>query len=101
MNGLATTAAFNTVKNEILNVSDLVKKEQNKMQKFQTLKKMYFTTCNYNKFKSKILDAKLKEKALVNKSDFLVFRDKETEALATKTELKEKQDEIMKLQTFN
>ena len=40
--GLAITTALTAVKNEIPNVSDLVKKKQIVMQKFQALKKYIF-----------------------------------------------------------
>ena len=67
-----TATVLNTkigeVENEIPNVNGLVKK-QVMMLKYQTLKKKYFTASDYNKFASDILDDKIKQKELVNKSD--------------------------------
>ena len=37
------------------------------MLKYQTLRKKYFTTSDYNKFIKEIVDAKIKEKGLFNK----------------------------------
>ena len=75
------------------------------MLKYQALKK-YFTTSDYNKCTSKILDAKIKEKVLANKSNIsnlVKNSDLNTKltALATKAELKVEQDKIMKLQAFD
>ena len=50
---------------------------------------------------SEILDVKTEEKKLVNKSDISGFIEKNTETLATKTELKAEEDKIVKLQTHN
>ena len=45
------------------------------MQKYQTLRKKYFTNADYNKFKIGILKAKIIEKNLVNKSIISGFID--------------------------
>ena len=47
-------------------VSGLVKKTDYKMSGTEI---KYFNTADYNKFTSDILDAKIKQKELVNKSD--------------------------------
>ena len=43
------------------------------MQKYQILKKGYFKTSDYNKFTREILDVKIKDKDIANKSDFSGF----------------------------
>ena len=53
----------------------------------------YFTTSDYNKFTRKILETKIKEKRLVDKTDISDFTDnseldKKIATLATKIELK-------------
>ena len=64
------------------------------------------TTSDYNKFTSNILDTKITQKQLLNKSDLgekiktLVTNEK-TKTLATKTELKTKQDKIVNPQTYD
>ena len=65
----------------------------------------YFTTSNYNKFTRNILDAKIKEKELVDESAITGFINnsdwnKEVATLATKAELKAEEDKIVKLQAF-
>ena len=54
------------VENKISNITDLVKK---KIITLEKIEKKYFTTADYNKFMSERLDAKIKQKELVNKSD--------------------------------
>ena len=56
----------------------------------------YFTSSDYNKFASDILDAKIKQKELANNSDISNLV-KNSDLLATKAELKAKQDKIVKL----
>ena len=73
--------------------------------KYQTFKKN-FTSSDYNKFTKEILDAKIKEKGSVNKSDIshlVQNSDLNTKltTLATKAELKTEQDKIVKLQIFD
>ena len=70
------------------------------------MRKKYFTTSHYNKFTNEILNAKLKNKKLVNKSDISEFinnsdLDKKIETFATKVELKAEQNEIVTLQTYD
>ena len=65
----------------------------------------YFTRSDYNKFTGEILNAKIKEQGLVDKSDIFGFiensnLDKKIERLVGKAELKEEK-EIVKLQTFD
>ena len=67
-----TTTVLNTqiseVENKTPSVTDLVNKTDYDAKIKDTGGK-YFTTADYNKFKSDIVDAKIKEKELVNKSD--------------------------------
>ena len=58
--GLATTATFNAVKNEITNVSDIVKKTDYDAE-IPAIDVKYFTMSDYNKFTNDILDAKIKQ----------------------------------------
>ena len=76
-------------------LSGLVKKTDYdaKISKFEG---KYFTSSDYNKFASDILDAKIKQKELANKSDISNLV-KNSDLLATKAELKAKQDKIVKL----
>ena len=53
---------------KIHNLSGLVKKTDYDT-KILEIRRKYFTTSSYNKFKSDILDAKIKQKELVNKPD--------------------------------
>ena len=63
INDLATTnTALTTVENKILNVSDLVKNADYDA-KISEMEKKYFTTSEYNKFKSNTFDAKLTQKS--------------------------------------
>ena len=61
--GLATTAVINTkvggVENKIPDVNDLVNKKDDDA-KISDIEGNYFTTSDYNKFTSNILDAKIK-----------------------------------------
>ena len=67
-----TTTVLNTkinkFKNKIPNISGLVKQTDYDAKILDTHKK-YFTAPDYNKFTKDILDAKIKEKELVDKSD--------------------------------
>ena len=73
---LVTTTVLNTkiseVENKIPSVNDLVKKTDYDA-KIKYIEGKYFTTADYNadynKFTSDILDVKIKQKELVNKSD--------------------------------
>ena len=65
-----------------------------------------FLAFKYNKFTSEVLDTKMKEKGLVDKSDISGFidssgLDKKLATLATKADLKAEQDKIVKLQVFD
>ena len=78
--------------NKISNVSGLVKKSDYDT-KVTDIEGKYFTTSDYNKFKSDIRDAKIKQEWLVNK--FHIFNhvkdsniNKKIATLATKLELK-------------
>ena len=74
--------------------------------KYQKSRKKYFSTDDYNSFTSGILDAKIKQKELVIKSDTsnLVNNanlNTKLTTLATKAELKAEQDKVVKLQTHD
>ena len=63
----------------------------------------YFTTSDNNDFTNNMLNAKIKVKELVNKSDISEFKkntylNENIEILATKAELKAEQDKLIKLQ---
>ena len=103
--GLLTTAAFNAVENKIPSFSDLVEKTDynTKILEHET---KYLTTSNYNRFTAETLEAKIKEKGLINKSNIfnLVNRydlNAKLVTLATKAELKAGQDKRVKLRTFD
>ena len=61
----ATTASLTAVENKIPNVSNLNKKPDYDA-KISDTDQNYFTTFCYNKFTNKILEAKIKNKFLVN-----------------------------------
>ena len=65
--GSAKTTVLNTVENIIL-VGDLVNKT-NYDAKISDTEAKYFTTSDYNKFMNEMLDKKIKEKKLVDKSE--------------------------------
>ena len=71
-----TTNVFNTkiseVENKIPNVTGSVKKTDYNA-KIKDVEGNYFTTADYNKFMSDILDAKIKQKELVNKFGIVAF----------------------------
>ena len=96
--GLLATAAFNAVENKI------PKTDYNtKILEHET---KYLTTSNYNRFTAETLEAKIKEKGLINKSNIfnLVNRydlNAKLVTLATKAELKAGQDKRVKLRTFD
>ena len=46
-----------------------MKKKTDYVAKISDIETKYFTTSDYNKFMSEILNTKIKEKGLVNKSD--------------------------------
>ena len=109
ISGLAITAALTAVEYKIPDVSNLVKKNKTKKKHYNTkilgTECEYFTTADYNKFTSQTLDAKIKQKGLVDKSPIAGFLsnaelDNKVAAL-TKAELKAEQDKIIKLQTFD
>ena len=56
------------VENKIISVSGLVKKTDYDA-KIKDIERKYFSTTDYNKFISDILDVKIKQKELVSKSD--------------------------------
>ena len=74
INGLVTTTVLSAVENKISNVGNLVKKTDYDV-KISDIEAKYFTTSDYNKFTGEMLDKKIKEKELVNKSDISGFID--------------------------
>ena len=81
-------------------------KKQIMTQKILDTEFKHFTTTDYNKFTSQILDAKIKQKRWVDKSAIAGFinnadLDKKVTTLATKGEIKAEQDKIIKLQAFD
>ena len=73
--------------------------------KISDIEPKYFTTSDYNKFTVEILNAKITEKELVDKSDISGFidnsdLDKTIATLLPKAELKAEQDKIGKFQAF-
>ena len=104
-----TTTVLDTkigeVKNKIPDVNGLVKKT-NYNSKISDIAKKYFTPSDYNKFTKKILDGKIKERGLVDKSDIsnLVKNsdlNKKLVVLTAEVELKAEQDKTVKLQVFD
>ena len=77
------------------------------MQKYQTLRlNIVLYLSDYKKITSKILDVKIKERELVDKSDISEFTDnsdsdKKIATITTNPELKAEQDKIVKLQAFD
>ena len=96
---LATTAAVSTVENKIPNFSDLVKKADYDAE-IKYIKDKYFATSDYNKFTNNIFDEKITEKRLVNESGLNenknISNKRRNKKIATKAELKAKQDKIIK-----
>ena len=65
-----------------------------------------FNTSNYNKFTGEILNKKIKQKGIADRSNISGFIDnsnleKKIATVVTNTELKVKQDRIEKLQAFD
>ena len=103
--GQVITWTLKVIENNISNIIDLVKKKTDYVAKILDIETKYFTTSDYNKFMSEILNTKIKEKGLVNKSDIsnLVKKiDLNTNltTLATKADLKTEQGKIVKLSAF-
>ena len=71
---LVTRTVFNRktdqVENETSNVSGLIKKNYD--AKLSDIEQKYFIISDYNKFTSDILDAKIKQKALIINLIFLI-----------------------------
>ena len=94
----------NTVKNEIPNISDLVR-DTDYDAKTSDIGCKYSTASEYNKFTYNILNPEIKNKELVNKSDLSKFAnnidlDEKIKTLVTKAELKAEQDKIKKMKTY-
>ena len=94
--GLMTTTVLDTktgdVYNKVPDVSGLINKIVHNA-KTSDIEKKYFTTLNYNKFTTEILDTKIKEKRLLDKfnvSNLVKKSDlkRKLATLATKAELK-------------
>ena len=93
------------VENKIPDVSNLVKKTDNDA-KISDIKSKCFATADYNKFTSQILDAKIKQKELADKSAIAGFinnadldKKKELHEQQKKDEMQNKK--IIKLQAFD
>ena len=102
---LVTTVIITFTENKIPNVSDLVKKVDYDSE-IKDIKNKYFTTSDYNKFTSTILDEKITAKNLVNEFGLnekikILITKEEIKKLATKAELKAEQDKLIKLQTYH
>ena len=106
---LVTTTVLDTkigeVQKKIPYVSGFVKKADYNT-KILDFGKKYLTTFDYNKFAKEILDGKIKEKGLVDKSDISNLAknsdlDTKLAARAKKADLKAEQDKTAKLQTFD
>ena len=87
---------------------DFVKKTvyNKNIAKISDIEGKYFIDFDYNKFTNGIIDAKIKQKELVNKSNISNFSknsdlNTKLKALATKAELKAKEYKIVKLQTHD
>ena len=65
ISGLATSAALTAVENKIPDIGNLVKKTDYDAKISDTEFK-YFTTADYNKLTSQTLNAKVKQKELIN-----------------------------------
>ena len=106
---LVTTTVLDTkigeVQKKIPDVSGFFKKVDYNM-KISDFGKKYLTTSDYNKFAKEILDAKIKEEGLVDKSDISNLAknsdlDTKLAARAKKADLKAEQDKTTKLQAFD
>ena len=94
--------------NKICNTSVLVNKTDYDA-KILEIEEKYFTTADYNKFTSDILDAKMKKKKkkelenTLHISNVIInsFLNTKLAPLATKAELKAEQEKIVKLQAFD
>ena len=96
------------VGNKISDVSNLVKKPKKTDYdaKILDIESKFFTTADYNRFTNQTLNAKVKQKRLVDKCPIAGFinnadLDKKAATLATKADLKAEQDKIIKLQAFD
>ena len=98
-NGLATTAAVDTVKNKIPDLKNIVKKitASDFDVKILDVQFSYFVTSDSNK---QILNANIKEKDLVKYSDLQITLI-QIATLATKAVLKVNLDKIVKLQALD
>ena len=94
------------VENKIQNVSDAVKKADCD-EIMLDIESKYFTTADCNKFISETLDAKIKQKELIDKSAIAGLinnadlNNNKVAAWATQEQLKAEQDKIKKLQAFD
>ena len=85
-------------------VGGLVKKTYHNA-KTSDIATKYFVTPDHNKYSNEILNVYMEENELLDKFDISGFKDnscldKMTATLATKAELKEEQDKIVKRQVF-
>ena len=102
---VATISALTAVESKIPDVSSLVKKIDYDA-KISNNESKYITTVDYNTFASNTLDAKIKQKRLVNEFDLnektkTLATKEEVKTLATKAELNAEQDKIKNLETYD
>ena len=71
------------------------------MPKYQTLRKNLFNTFDYNKFSTETLDAKTKEKELVDKSIFFNLVKNLINTKLKTLAIKAEQDKIVEMQTHD
>ena len=102
---LVTTTVLNTntieIKNKIPVVSDLVNTTDYDT-KMSEIKRKYITSSDHNKFTKEVIDARMKQKESVNKSDISNFKKTSySNTLAAKSELKVEPDKVVILQTYD
>ena len=100
--GLAATATLNAVKNDIPNVSGIIKKAEYDTKISYTKKTILLLLIIMNLRMIYLFDAKVKEKKLVDESNIFGFIDnfdlyRKVAKLEVKAELKAEQDKIVKL----
>ena len=107
--GLVTTIVLNIkigeAENKIPDISGLVKKTDCNT-KMSGIEAKHFTTSDYNKFASEVVEAKIKGKNWLESQVFLISLKSfglitKLVTFATKASLKAGQDKIVKLQVFN
>ena len=103
--GLATVASPSTVDNKVPDISNLVRTTDYDT-KVLDIDPKYVTTPDRNKCTKNKLDARIENKKVVNESGISLFinnsdLNEKIRTLPIKAELGTKQDEIVKLQTYD